>query len=82
DGGAAPAATPDAAATPAPAPAAAMAGFVGDIDELEISKVARPVGFIKIAAIGQGPDQGKLMSFSVDEETASWLSGYFAVILK
>ncbi|WP_245439033.1 DUF2341 domain-containing protein [Bradyrhizobium sp. SK17] len=82
DGGAAPAATPDAAATPAPAPAAAMAGFVGDIDELEISKVARPVGFIKIAAIAQGPDQGKLMSFSVDEETASWLSGYFAVILK
>lgn len=80
DGGAAPAATPDAAATPAPA--AAMAGFVGDIDELEISKVARPAGFIKVAAIGQGPDQGKLMSFSVDEETASWLSGYFAVILK
>jgi biopolymer transport protein ExbB len=75
------AATPDAAAAPAPA-VAAMAGFVGDIDELEISKVARPAGFIKIAAIGQGSDQAKLIAFSVDEQTASWLSGYFAVILK
>jgi biopolymer transport protein ExbB len=86
DGAAAPA--PDAAApTPAPdaataAPAAAMAGFVGDIDELQIAKVARPAGFIKLSAIGQGPDQAKLVSFGVDEETASWLSGYFAVILK
>lgn len=59
-----------------------MAGFAGDIDELQIGKIARPTGFIKLAAIGQGPDQAKLISFSVDEETASWLSGYFAVILK
>ena len=66
----------------APAPVAAMAGFVGDIDELQIAKVARSSGFIKFAAIGQGPEQAKLVAFSVDEETASWLSGYFAVILK
>jgi biopolymer transport protein ExbB len=59
-----------------------MSGFVGDIDELQIAKVARPVGSIKVAATGQGPEQAKLVSFSVDEETASWLSGYFAVILK
>lgn len=72
--------TPEAAA--APTAVATMAGFAGDIDELEIAKVARPAGFIKVAAIGQGPDQAKLVSFSVDEETASWLSGYFAVILK
>jgi biopolymer transport protein ExbB len=82
-----PTATPDATtpapdAAPAPAPVAAMGGFTGDIDELQIAKIARPVGFIKLAAIGQGPDQAKLVSFSVDEETASWLSGYFAVILK
>jgi biopolymer transport protein ExbB len=71
------------AATPAPAAApTAMAGFAGDVDELQISKIARPAGFIRVAAIGQGLDQGKLVSFSVDEETASWLSGYFAVILK
>jgi biopolymer transport protein ExbB len=91
DGGAAPvpASTPAPdAATPAPAPeatpvpVAAMSGFIGDIDELQIAKVARPLGFIKVAATGQGPEQAKLVAFSVDEETASWLSGYFAVILK
>jgi biopolymer transport protein ExbB len=79
DGSASPAASD--AAPPAAAPAS-MASFVGDIDELEISKVARSAGFIRLAAIGQGLDQAKLISFSVDEETASWLSGYFAIILK
>lgn len=82
---ASPPAAGDAAAPSATAPeaaAAASAGFVGDIDELQIAKVARPAGFIKLAAIGQGPDNAKLISFSVDEETASWLSGYFAVILR
>lgn len=59
-----------------------LASFVGDLDELQISNVARSPGFIKFAAIGQGPDHAKLVSFSVDEETASWLSGYLAVILK
>jgi biopolymer transport protein ExbB len=80
DGGAAPDATvPQPAAA---APVAAMAGFAGDIDELQIAKIARSSGFVRVAAIGQGPDQAKLITFSVDEETASWLSGYFAVILK
>ena len=79
DGSAAPAASD---AAPAAAAPTSMASFIGDIDELEISKVARPAGFIRLAAIGQGLDQAKLISFSVDEETASWLSGYFAIILK
>lgn len=74
--------TPAAAGDGRAAADPALAGFVGDVDELQISKVARPVGFIRLAAIGQGLDQGKLVAFSVDEETASWLSGYFAVILK
>jgi biopolymer transport protein ExbB len=83
DGAAAPdAAAPAPEAAPVVAPVAAMAGFVGDIDELQIAKIARPAGFIKFAAIGQGPEQAKLVAFSVDEETGSWLSGYFAVILK
>jgi biopolymer transport protein ExbB len=76
-----PAAPAGDAAPAAPAPAAA-AGFAGDIDELQIAKVARPAGFIKVMAIGQGPDNAKLIAYSVDEETASWFSGYFAVILK
>jgi biopolymer transport protein ExbB len=73
---------PEAANAPAAAAAPSSGGFVGDIDELQIAKVARPAGFIKVAAVGQGPDQAKLISFSVDEETASWFSGYFAIILK
>lgn len=77
-----PAAAPAAEAAPAAPVAVAMAGFAGDIDELEISKVARSAGVIRLAAIGQGLDNSKLVAFSVDEETGSWLSGYFAVILK
>ncbi|WP_441242467.1 DUF2341 domain-containing protein [Tardiphaga sp. 768_D3_N2_1] len=73
---------PAAEAAPAPVAAAAMSGFTGDMDELQISKIARPAGFIKYAAITQGGQPTKLISFSADEETASWLSGYFAIILK
>lgn len=85
---AAPAPTAEAApATPVPAAAApaqvaTAVGFVGDIDELQIAKAARSPGFLKAQAIGTGPEQAKLISFSVDEETSSWLSGYFAVILR
>lgn len=76
-------AAPD-AQQPAAAPAAPAAGvgFVGEVDELEISKVARPAGFIKVAAIGQGTNAGKFLTLGVDEETASWLSGYLVVILR
>jgi biopolymer transport protein ExbB len=77
------AAAPAPAAQPAPAPVAvARAGFTGEIDELEISNIARSAGFIRAQALGQGPGVAKFISFSVDEETASWFSGYFAVILK
>ncbi len=76
-----PASVPEAQVAAAPS-VAAMAGFAGDIDELNISKVVRPAGFIRAQMIGQGPDPSKFVAFSVDEETASWLSGYFAVILK
>lgn len=86
---AAPSAEPQAsAAPPPPAPAPqpvappASSGFAGDIDELHIAKVARPAGFIKAEAVGEGPEQAKLIAFSMEEETASWLSGYFGVILR
>jgi biopolymer transport protein ExbB len=72
-------AAPDTAAPPA---AAASAGFAGDLDELQIAKVARPADFIKFAAISQGTDPSRLISYGPDEETSSWLSGYFAVILR
>lgn len=78
------AAAPAADATPSAAVSTGTAvGFAGDIDEFQIAKVARPAGFIKLGAIGQGPDQAKLIAFSVDEENAGWFSGgYFGVLLR
>jgi biopolymer transport protein ExbB len=57
--------------------------FSGEMDELEISKAARPAGFIKIAAMSQGPDKApKLLVFSSDEVKTSWFSGgYIGIIL-
>ena len=57
--------------------------FTGELDELEISKVARPAGFLKIAAMSQGPDKAaKLMTFASDEVKTSWFSGgYVGIIL-
>ncbi len=77
-------AAPEAAAAPAPAPIAPAAtpGFTGDMDELMIIKAARPAGFIKAIVTAQGTSPDKFIIFSVDEETSSWLSGYFGVILK
>ncbi|MET4196222.1 biopolymer transport protein ExbB [Bradyrhizobium sp. LA8.1] len=80
---AAPAADAAQATPTAAAPAGSAAGFAGDVDELAIAKIARSAGFIKLSAVGQGPDQAKLISFSVDEENAGWFSGgYFGVILR
>ncbi len=60
--------------------------FNGEMDELEVSKVARPPGFIKAAALGQGADSAKLLTLGQDESPpAGWLSGafgLFGVILK
>jgi biopolymer transport protein ExbB len=57
--------------------------FSGEMDELEISKAARPAGFIKIAAMSQGPDKApKLLVFSSDEVKTNWFSGgYIGIIL-
>jgi biopolymer transport protein ExbB len=63
------------------------AGFSGELDELEISKVARPSGYIKLAATEQSGDAAsKALTVAQDEQPpASWLSasfGLFGVILK
>ena len=70
----------------APPDGSIVTGLVGEMDELEISKVARPVGWIKFAATSQGADSAKLLTVAADEQPpASWLSGtfgLFGVILK
>lgn len=44
-------------------------GFVGDLDEVELSKVSRSAGYIKFAAISQGgsTEAGKLAALGADE---------------
>ncbi len=57
-------------------------GFAGEMDELQISKAARPVGFIKVAAMNQGADKGgKLLTFASDDTKTSWFSGGFVGII-
>jgi biopolymer transport protein ExbB len=76
--GAAPAA-PD--ATAAPAAASAPPNFVGVIDELEISKVARPAGAFQVAVKSQGP-AANLIAFDVAEESSVLGNGYIAIIVR
>jgi biopolymer transport protein ExbB len=47
-------------------------GFSGEVDELEIAKVARTPGFLKLAAVSQstGAPAAKLLLFSPDEGSA------------
>jgi biopolymer transport protein ExbB len=63
-------------------PPAPLAGFKGDLDELQISKVARPAGFIMLAAVSQGTDPGKLIVAGPDEETGGSGGGYFSILIK
>jgi biopolymer transport protein ExbB len=74
---AAPAPGQPAAAPPAPGPA----GYVGELDELQISKVVRQTGAIEVATHSQGP-QANLLAFENPEQTSSFGSGYIGIILK
>ena len=61
-------------------------GFTGDFDELQIHKVARPVGFIQLAAFSQsGEKVAKVLTFGEVEQPKDWLSwlksGTFGVII-
>jgi biopolymer transport protein ExbB len=63
-----------------------ITGFIGEIDELEISQVARSPGFIKFAAIEQAGDTAsRLLSLGPDEQPTSIFSflkkGYIGVII-
>ena len=51
--------------------------FSGEVDELEIAKVARPAGFIKLEAIGQGSDGAmKVITVGADEQQTNWMSSF------
>jgi biopolymer transport protein ExbB len=60
--------------------------FAGEIDELQISKVARSAGAIKLAALAEGREgSAKFLTMGEDEHETSWLSafktGYIGVIV-
>lgn len=59
-----------------------LPGFKGDVDELQISKVERPAGYLQFLAASQGTDPGKLIVAGQEEETGGAGTGYFGVILK
>ena len=72
------------AAVPATTPAAAVpsaAGFIGEMDEFQLSKTARSAGAILLADRDQGT-QSNLLSFENPEQTSSFGSGYIGIILK
>ncbi|MEJ8797254.1 DUF2341 domain-containing protein [Trinickia caryophylli] len=58
-----------------------FAGFIGEIDELRLSKVARPAALVAADAIGQGAES-KLVAYGADEKQAGFGFGYFGVIVK
>jgi biopolymer transport protein ExbB len=58
------------------------AAFLGELDELQISRIERPAGFIRVAAASQGTEPGKLLATGQDEESGGAGGGYFAVIIK
>lgn len=55
----------------APGPAD-QPGFAGEVDELQMAKVARPVGWFKFVSVNQGPsaDANKLLVAGEDENAA------------
>ena len=61
-------------------------GFAGELDELNIAKVARSAGYIKFAAFSQGGEKAaKLLTFGPEEAPTNWMSwmksGTFGVII-
>ena len=62
-------------------PAVPGAGFSGEMDELQIAKVARSPAYIAIAALNQGGND-RLVGYGQDEHLSTWSSGYLSIILR
>jgi len=55
--------------------------FTGELDEVELSNIARSAGWIKLAAQGQGPD-AKLVALGEDVQAGGGSTSYFGTILR
>lgn len=58
-----------------------VSAFVGELDELRLSKVARSAALLRADAVGQGAES-RLVQFGVDEKQAGFGFGYFGIIVK
>ncbi len=59
----------------------AAAPFVGDMDEVRLSKIARAPGLILASALAEGPES-KLVTYAADQKKAGVGFGLFGVIVK
>lgn len=66
---------------PVAAPVTAYAPFVGAIDELRLSKIARPAALIYADALAQGAES-RLIAYGVDEEQSGFGFGALGFLLK
>jgi biopolymer transport protein ExbB len=69
------------AATPGAGAGTVTGGFTGEMDEFEISKVARDAAWVQLEAVNQSSN-GKLLEFGADEQLSTWSSGYVGIILR
>lgn len=60
---------------------ATLANFIGDMDELRISRVARSATVLAVDALSQGAES-KLVQYGEDEKKSGFGFGYFGIIVK
>ncbi|HEX7816244.1 DUF2341 domain-containing protein [Dyella sp.] len=71
----------DTADAPAVAGAPTMGRFIGDMDELRLSRTLRPAALIEADALSQGAES-KLVQYGEDEKKSGFGFGYFGIIVK
>ncbi|HSZ73860.1 MAG TPA: DUF2341 domain-containing protein [Rhizomicrobium sp.] len=59
----------------------AFANFTGEMDEVRLSKVARPAALVLADALSQGGDS-KLVTYGQDEKQSGFSFGYFGIIVQ
>ena len=62
-------------------PTGGLTAFIGSMDEIRLSKVARPAGLIHADALGQG-SESKLVQYGTDEKKSGFGFGYFGIIVQ
>ncbi|WP_243042265.1 DUF2341 domain-containing protein [Dyella sedimenti] len=58
-----------------------LANFLGEMDELRLSRVARPAALIAMDAASQGAES-RLLQYGEDEKKSGFGFGYFGIIVK